>query len=177
MRAPDRLVLVGVFGAPQGVRGELRVKSYTADPKAIGAYGALTDAERSRAFAFERLRPLKDDMVVAKVKGVETREAAATLTGIEIFALREQLPPPNADEFYYADLVGLDAVTRAGAHLGHVASLSNYGAGDILEIAPEGGGEALLLPFTRKVAPTIDFEGGRIVVEPPHEVDGEPSPP
>jgi 16S rRNA processing protein RimM len=170
---PDRLVLIGAFGAPQGVRGEIRVRSFTFEPKAIGAYGTLTDARRSRAFAFERMRALKDDMLVVKVKGVDTREAAAALTGVEIYARREQLPPPAADEFYYDDLVGLEAVTRAGEPLGRVASLMNYGAGDILEIAPEDGREAFLLPFTRAVAPTIDFEAGRIVIEPPQEVLGE----
>ena len=112
-------------------------------------------------------------MLVAKVKGVDDRDAAASLTGVEIFARRDQLPPPKTDEFYYDDLVGLEAVTRAGEPIGRVASLMNYGAGDILEIAPEGGGEALLLPFTRAVAPTIDFEAGRIVIEPPQEVAGE----
>ena len=137
----------------------MRVKSFTFEPRAIGAYGTLTDAGGSRAFAFERLRGLKDDMLVVKVKGVDTREAAAALTGVEIFARRNQLPPPKADEFYYDDLVGLEAVTRDGNRLGRVASLMNYGAGDILEIAAEGG-ETLLLPFTRRVAPTIDFTAG-----------------
>jgi 16S rRNA processing protein RimM len=169
--AADRLLLVGVFGAPQGVRGEIRVKSFTADPKAIGAYGALADASRRRAFALERLRPLKDDMLVVKVAGVETRESAAALTGVEIFARRDQLPSPGADEYYCADLIGLEAVTHAGERLGRVAHVSNYGAGDILEIEPEGGGETLLVPFTRAVAPAIDFEGGRIVIEPPFEIE------
>ena len=172
MRHLDRLVLVGRFGAPQGVRGEVRVQSYTADPKAIGAYGPLTDARRANAFAFERLRPLKGDLLVVKVKGVETRDAAAALTGVEIFARRDRLPPATADEFYYDDLVDLEAVTRDGALLGRVAALMNYGAGDILEIETEGG-EALLLPFTRAVAPVVDFEMGRIVIEPPEEVDGD----
>ena len=171
MRGPNRLVLVGAFGAPQGVRGEIRIKSFTGEAKAIGAYGALTDARRSRAFAFDRLRPLKDDMLVAKVKGVDTREAAAALTGVEIFARRDQLPPPNADEFYYDDLIGLEAVTREGARLGRVASLMNYGAGDILEIAPYAGDETLLLPFTKDVAPVVDFEAERIVIEPPRETE------
>jgi len=171
--APDRLILMGVFGAPQGVHGAIRVKSLTGDPKAIGAYGSLTDGQRGRTFAFESLRPLKDDMLVARVKGVSTREAAAALTGVEIFARRDQLPPPSDDEFYYDDLVGLDAVDKAGAPLGRVVSLMNYGGGDILEIAPAGGGETLLLPFTKLVAPTIDFDAGRIVIEPPVEVDVE----
>jgi len=168
----DRLVLMGVFGAPHGVKGEIRVKSFTGDPMAIGAYGALTDTGGGRVFAFERLRPLKRDTLIAMLKGVETREAAAALTGVEIFARRSQLPPPNKDEFYHADLVGLEAVTREGESLGWVAALSNYGAGDILEIA-QSDGEALLLPFTRAVAPKVDFEAGRIVIEPPVEVEGE----
>ena len=83
------------------------------------------------------------------------------------------MPKPSDDEFYYDDLVGLDAVDAAGARLGRVASLSNYGAGDILEIAPEGGGETLLLPFTKEIAPKIDFDAGRIVIELPREVEGE----
>jgi 16S rRNA processing protein RimM len=173
----DRLVLVGVFGAPQGVRGEIRVKSFTDDPKAIGAYGALTDAARSRVFAFERLRALKDDMLVVKIRGVETREAAASLTRVEIYAGRDRMPPPGEDEYYYADLVGLEAVTATGERLGRVAHVSNYGAGDILEIAPDGGGQTLLMPFTRAVAPTVDFQGRRIVIEPPEEIAVEPDAP
>jgi 16S rRNA processing protein RimM len=173
VRPPDRLILMGVFGAPQGVRGETRVKSLTSDPKAIGAYGPLTDLGRARVFVFDSLRLIKDDMLVARVAGVTTREAAAGLTGVEIFARRDQLPKPSDDEFYYDDLVGLDAVDAAGARLGRIESVSNYGAGDILEIAPEGGGETLLLPFTKQIAPKIDFDAGRIVIAPPREVEDE----
>jgi 16S rRNA processing protein RimM len=173
LRAADRLVLLGVFGAPRGVGGETRLKSHTSDPLAIGGYGPLTDKARARVFAFESLRPLKGDMLTARVKGVDTREAAAALTGVEIFARRDQLPRPSADEFYYDDLIGLEAVTASGERMGRVASLSNHGAGDILEIVADGGGETLLAPFTRRIAPTIDFEAGRIVIEPPREVEGE----
>ena len=173
MRAPDRLILMGVFGAPQGVRGETRVKSLTSDPKAIGAYGPLTDGKRARVFVFDSLRLISDNMLVAGVAGVTTREAAAALTGVEIFARRDQLPTPSEDEFYYDDLIGLDAFDAGGRRLGAIASVGNYGAGDILEIAPEGGGETLLLPFTKEVAPTIDFDAGRIVIEPPREVEDE----
>ncbi len=173
MPSPERLILLGVFGAAQGLRGEVRVKSYTEDPKAIGAYGALTDKAGARVFAFESLRPLKDEMLVARVTGVSTRESAQALNGVEIFARREQLPPPGEDEFYYGDLVGLAAVTRQGVGLGRVVALSNFGAGDILEIAPEGGAETLLMPFTRAVALEIDFAHGRIVIEPPREIEGE----
>jgi 16S rRNA processing protein RimM len=167
----DRLIALGVFGAPQGVRGEIRVKAYTADPKAVGAYGPLTDAAGARAFALKVVRPLRDDMVVARVEGVTDRDQAAALTGVEVFARRSQLPPPDAEEFYYDDLIGLDAVTPEGVALGRVRAVLNHGAGDILEIA--GAGESLLLPFTKQVAPEIDFAGRRIVVRPPTEIDGE----
>jgi 16S rRNA processing protein RimM len=173
LRAPDRLILLGVFGAPQGVRGEVRVKSLTAEPSAIGAYGPLTDKKRARAFVFDSLRRLKDDMLVARLAGVATREAAQALNGVEIFARRDQLPPPAHDEFYYDDLVGLEVVDAAGGHVGRVASLMNYGAGDVLEIAPAQGGETVLLPFTKSVARRVDFDAGRIVIEPPREVEVE----
>jgi len=176
MASSARLVQLGVFGAAQGVRGEVRVKSFTAEPKAIGGYGVLTDRSGARAFRFESVRPLRDDMLVVRLVGVSTREAAQALTGVEIFARRDQLPPPAADEFYYDDLVGLTAVTTGGVPLGRVAALSNYGAGDILEIAPAGGGEILLLPFIKAVAREIDFDGGRIVVDPPREIDGDAPP-
>jgi 16S rRNA processing protein RimM len=171
LRAPDRLILMGVFGAPQGVRGEIRVKSLTGEPSAIGAYGPLTNKGRTRMFAFESLRPLKDDLLVARVTGILSREAAEAFKGVEIFARRDQLPAPDEDEFYYEDLVGLEAVDAAGGPIGRVVSLMNHGAGDVLEIAPADGGETLLLPFTKSVAPRIDFAAGRIVIEPPREVE------
>ena len=164
---------MGVFGAPQGVRGEIRVKSLTGEPGAISAYGPLTNKGRTRSFAFESLRPLKDDMLVARLAGVSTRDAAEALKGVEIFARRDQLPPPREDEFYYDDLVGLDAVDAEGAPLGRVVSLMNHGAGDVLEIAPVGGGETLLLPFTKGVARHIDFDDRRIIIELPREVEGD----
>jgi 16S rRNA processing protein RimM len=173
LRAPDRLILMGVFGAPQGVRGEIRVKSLTGEPSAIGAYGPLTNKGRTRMFAFESLRPLKDDLLVARVTGILSREAAEAFKGVEIFARRDQLPAPDEDEFYYEDLVGLDAVDAAGGPIGRVVSLMNHGAGDVLEIAPADGGETLLLPFTKSVAPRIDFAAGRIVIEPPREVEDD----
>jgi 16S rRNA processing protein RimM len=172
--SPARLVLLGVFGAARGVSGELRVKSFTAEPQAIGLYGALTDKSGTRVFHFEAVRAQGEDMLAVRLSGVTTREAAEALTGVELYARRDQLPPPATDEFYYDDLVGLAAVTRAGLNLGRVVSLRNHGAGDIVEIAPEAGGETLLLPFSKAVVVEIDFAGGRIIVEPPREIEGEP---
>jgi 16S rRNA processing protein RimM len=168
--APPRLVLVGRFGAAQGVRGEIRIKSYTADPLSIGAYGPLCDEQGARTFEFERLRALKDDMVVAKVKGVDDRDAAAALTGLSLHVGRQKLPPPDEDEFYIADLIGLAAVSPEGDEIGHVKNVLNFGAGDMLEIAPPSG-ETFFAPFTKEVAPKIDFPGRRIVVVRPQEIE------
>ena len=104
-----------------------------------------------------------------------SREEAEKLNGVALFARRRQLPPPSDDEFYHDDLVGLDAVTREGEALGRVVALRNFGAGDILEIAPPGPSETLLFPFTKAVAVEMDFERGRIVIVPPQEIDGEES--
>jgi 16S rRNA processing protein RimM len=165
---------LGIFGAPHGVRGELRVKSYTQDPNAIGAYGDLTDKTGARTFKFAALRLLKDDMLVVRLAGIGNREEAERLTGVELFARRAQLPPPSDDEFYHDDLIGLEALTREGEPVGRVVALRNFGAGDILEIAPAAGGETLLLPFTRAVAVEIDFDNGRVVIVTPNEIEGEP---
>ena len=170
MTHQPRLVLVGRFGAPQGVRGEIRIKSYTADPLSIGDYGPLSDETGARNFEIERLRPLKEDMVVAKVKGLADRDAAGALTGVSLFVAREKLPPPDEDEFYIADLVGLSAVSPDGETIGVVKNVLNFGAGDILEIAPTSG-DTLMLPFTKEVAPSIDFSGGKIVVVRPAETE------
>lgn len=173
MPVPARLIPLGIFGAPHGVRGEVRVKSYTGEPRALGAYGDLTDRTGKSVFRLTALRALKDDMLVIRLIGVDSREAAEKLTGGELFARRAQLPPPSDDEFYHDDLVGLETVTPEGDALGKIVALRNFGAGDILEIAPAAGGETLLLPFTKAVAVEIDFAKGRIVVVAPHEIDGD----
>ena len=164
------LVLVARFGAAQGVRGEIRIKSYTADPLSVGEYGPLCDETGARKFEIERVRPLKDDMLVAKVKGLADRDAAQALTGVALYVAREKLPPPDEDEFYIADLIGLLAASPEGQEIGRVKNVVNYGAGDILEIQPAAG-DTILAPFTKEVVPTIDFAGGRIVVVLPAEVE------
>ncbi len=112
-------------------------------------------------------------MVVVHLDGVADRDEAAALVGTELFARRENMPPPDGDEFYHADLVGLRAETEAGEEIGRVVALSNFGAGDILEIAPAGGGETLLFAFTKAVAPEVDIAGGRVVIAPPREIEAE----
>jgi 16S rRNA processing protein RimM len=174
MAARNTLVLLGRFGAPHGVRGEIRLQSFTADPPAIADYGPLNDRSGAKSFTLLSVRPQGKDMLVARVAGVNDRTGAEALTGIELYISRDRLPPPeDEDEFYLADLVGLRAETRAGEPIGAVVAVRNFGAGDILEVAPQAGGETLLFPFTKAVVPVVSVAGGRVVIEPPQEVEGE----
>ncbi|WOJ91106.1 ribosome maturation factor RimM [Methylocapsa polymorpha] len=166
-------ILVGCFGAPHGVKGEVRLKSFTNDPSAIAAYKPLLDASGARRFTIKALRHLKDDLFVARVAGVDDRNSAASLTNIELFVPRDMLPEAADEEFYLADLIGLTAMSEAGDAIGRVVNVLNFGGGDILEIAPVEGGETLLLPFTKDVVPQIDVAAGRITVALPIEIDGE----
>ena len=173
----SRLVQIGVFGAPHGVRGELRVKSFTADPQALAGYRPLTDEAGARRFEVASARLLKDDMLVVRLKDVADRDAAAALTGVGLFVPREALPPAeDEDEFYYADLVGLRAETVDGARLGEVIAVTNFGADDLLEIRLDRGRRTIYLPFTKVVAPLVDIAGGRVVVQPPEGALDEPTP-
>ncbi|MFC7053261.1 ribosome maturation factor RimM [Hansschlegelia quercus] len=165
---PPRLVQLGVIGAPHGVRGELRVKSFTADPKALAGYRPLTDAAGTKSFEIASARPIKDDMLVVRFKSVGTREAAAALTGVGLYAPREALPPAeDDDEFYHADLIGLRAETADAGLVGEITAMQNFGADDLLEIKLAGERRTIYLPFTKAVAPIVDIAGGRVVVDPP----------
>ncbi len=166
---PNPRILVGIFGAPHGVRGEVRLKSFTGDPMAIADYPRLTDESGARSFKIIAARPVKDDILVVRVDGVADRTAAERLTNISLAIAREDLPPAEEEEFYHADLIGLRAETRDGAMLGTIAAVLNFGAGDILDVRPDIG-ESLMLPFTKKVVPVVDLAGGRVIVEPPEEI-------
>jgi 16S rRNA processing protein RimM len=163
-------ILLATIGAPHGVRGELRVKSFAADPMALGSYGPLA-AEDGRLFHVERVRPAKE-VVIAKFRGVNDRSAAEALNGVSLYVERSALPAPEADEFYHADLIGLAAVSDNGEPLGTIVAIHDFGAGDILEITPQLG-PRLLVPFTRETVPTVDIAAGRVVVSPPEETEVE----
>ena len=165
-------ILVGRFGAPHGVRGEIRLQSFTQEPKAIADYGPLAAGD-GRAFTLTSVRPIKATMLVARVAGVTDRTAAEALTHVELFLDRAALPPPDEDEFYIADLIGLDAVDEGGALLGTVVAVPNYGGGDLVEVRPSTGGESLLFPFTKAVVPAIDIAARRVTIAPPDEVEDE----
>jgi 16S rRNA processing protein RimM len=159
-------ICVARIGAAHGLRGEVRLNSFTADPMAVTQYGVLSNADGTRGFEIESCRAAKG-VLIARFKGVADRTAAEALCNVDLYVPRDRLPPPDADEFYHADLIGLAAVGRDGAAIGTVVAVHDFGAGDILEIAPAGGGPTLLLPFNDAVVPEIDIAGGRLVVVPP----------
>jgi 16S rRNA processing protein RimM len=165
-------IWVAQIGGAHGIRGEVKLKSFTADPMAVKDYGLLTSEDGSAHFTIETLRPAKGHLV-ARFRGVDDRNAAERLTNIKLFIPRERLPPPAPDEFYHADLVGLAAVTGDGTAFGTVVAIHDFGAGVILELRPSADDTTILLPFTEAFVPTVDIAGGRIVVAPPNEKPGE----
>jgi 16S rRNA processing protein RimM len=168
MAAP---VCVARIGAAHGVRGAVKLWTFTEDPLAVQSYGPLLTKDGARQFEIANVRPAKDHLV-ATFKGIATRNDAEKLNGIELYVPREKLPETDDGEYYYADLIGLAAVNAADEPIGRVVGIHNFGAGDIIEIAPPKGA-TLLLPFTNAVVPTVDIAAGRVVIELPQEIEGE----
>jgi len=154
------------------VRGEVRLKTFTADPKAIGKYGAVEDESGTRSFTV-KVRGEVRGLVIARLSGIEDRNAAEALKGLRLYVGRDRLPRPKKGEWYAADLIGLRVERTDGSAMGRVRSVPNYGAGDLVEVEVEGG-KTIFLSFTKRVVPEVDIEGGRIVVDPPHEVEARP---
>jgi 16S rRNA processing protein RimM len=159
-------VCLGQFGAAHGVRGEVRLRSFTADPAAITSYGPL-ETEDGRVLEIEALRPAKDHFV-ATLAGIADRNAAERLTNVKLYVPRERLPEPaEPDEYYHADLVGLAAVDRAGKLLGSVVAVHNFGAGDLIELRRAEGEPTELIPFDAATVPEVDLGARRLVIELP----------
>jgi len=159
-------ICLGQIGAPHGVRGEVRLHSFTADPSAIASYGPL-ETEDGRLFEIESLRPAKHALV-AKLSGIADRDAAERLANTKLYVPRERLPEPaDADEFYHADLIGLRAVDYAGRDCGTVVAVHNFGAGDLIELRTPHGAQTELLPFDAVSVPEVDIAHGRLVVAHP----------
>jgi len=159
-------ICVAKIGAAHGTRGEVKLWPFTAIADAVTAYGPLETIDGARRFEIEALRPA-NDFFVARFKGVTDRTAAEGLRNVELYVPRDRLPPPEPDEFYHADLIGLDALDPAGQLIGAVIAIHNFGAGDILEIAPVVGGETLMLPFSATTVPSVEIASGRITVDIP----------
>jgi 16S rRNA processing protein RimM len=164
-------ICVARIGAAHGVRGEVKLWTFTEDPLAVKHYGPLATKDGARQFEVTQARAAKGHLV-ATLKGIATREDAERLNGLELYIAREKLPVTDDNEYYLADLIGLAAVTAANEPLGRVTAIHNFGAGDIIEIAPPGGA-TMLLPFTHAVVPSVDLKAGRVVIELPAEIAGD----
>ena len=164
-------ICVARIGAAHGVRGEVKLWSFTEDPAAVAGYGPLETQDGTRRFEIESLRPAKDHFV-ARIAGIDDRDAAERLRNLELFIPRTRLPQiDETDTFYHADLIGLDVVTADGTQIGTVRALHNFGAGDIIEIMPAGSGEPMMLPFNEVTVPKVDLEAKQIVVVRPVEIE------
>lgn len=164
-------ILLGVVIGAQGLKGEVKVKTFTERPEKLGAYGPL-HAKDGRVSKVLKVRTGKDAAIV-QLEGVVTRDDADALKGVELYVAREALPPGEKHEFYHVDLVGLRAEDELGRGIGKVIAVHNFGAGDVIEIEREDGQGTVLMPFTREIVPTIAVAEGRIVIAAPEEVEAE----
>ncbi len=169
MSDPDR-ICVGAIAGSFGVSGEVRLKSFCADPEALASYGPLYTEDGQRSFTVKLTRPVAGGLG-ARLSGVATKEQADALKGVGLFADRGRLPSLPDDEFYHADLIGLEVRDTGGVLVGQVRAVHNHGAGDLIEVYGPGLRETLLLPFTRAAVPTVDLTAGRIVVDLPEGLD------
>ncbi len=163
-------ICVGAFAGSFGVAGEVRLKSFCAEPEALASYGPLYSEDGSRSFTIKLTRPVAGGLG-ARVSGVATKEQADALKGVSLYADRDRLPKLPDDEFYHSDLIGLEARDTGGALLGIVTAVHNHGAGDLLEIEGEGRKSPLLLPFTLAVVPTVDLVARCVVIDLPEGLD------
>jgi len=166
----DDLILVGRVAGAFGVKGEVRLTSFTAEPLALLDYKTLLGEDGQVALTLSAGRPAKGG-VVARAKEVATREEAEALRGLQLHVPRAVLPEPDEDEFYIADLIGMDVVSLEGDLLGQVKSVRDFGAGDLLEVTPVPAGESWWLPFTREAVPEVQMDAGRIVAVRSDEVE------
>lgn len=166
MSDPDELICVATIAGAFGVRGEVRLKSFTADPEAIEDYNPLTTEDGSQSFDVGIIQSIKNGLTV-RLSSVATKEEADALKGVNLYVPRGRLPSLPDDEFYYTDLIGLEVYDTGGTLLGKVKAVQNHGAGDLLEIHAPGISTTILLPFTRKAVPTVDLTAGRVIADPP----------
>jgi 16S rRNA processing protein RimM len=162
---PSRRVCVGVVTGPQGVQGAVRIKSFTEVPEDVAGYGPLEDETGRRQFDLH-LCGVAKGVLIARLPGIEDRDQAEALRGLRLYLPRSALPQPEAEEYYHADLIGLDAVLEDGTRVGRVRAIYDFGAGDTLELVRDGA-PPVLVPFTRAVVPIVAPAEGRLVLDPP----------
>jgi len=168
----DDLILMARIGAAHGIRGEVRVKSFTDDPLSFADYGPLFTQDRAQRFDVVRARVQKT-VVITKFKGIEDRNAAEALNGTDLFVERDQLPQPEEDEFYYEDLTGAEVRDPDGSVLGKIVSVQDFGAGDLLEVRPQRGA-SFYIPFTREFVPVVDLDSGFVETDLPEDYLSDP---
>ncbi len=178
MAEQDKKILLGTIGAAHGIKGEVRIASHTQDPEAIASYGPLETNRPGLTITIESAR-LSKTVLIARLKGIRDRNAAELLNGVALYIDRDKLPDPDdEDDFYHADLIGLDArLEESGISIGSVLALHNYGAGDLIEIQDPRSGDTYLYPFTKAVVPTVRIADGYLTIAPPVDADpGEEEP-
>lgn len=174
MAQDNTLILVGQVAGGFGVRGEVKITAFTADPLALRAYGPLLRQDGSPGLTLTAARPTREG-VVGRAVEIETKEQADALRGLKLFVPRDRFPAPDEDEFYLADLIGLEARTPQGEALGRVKAVQNFGASDMLEIDPAAGGQTWYLPFTKEAVPELHIADGWLLAVRPEEI-GEREP-
>ncbi|MBN9343362.1 MAG: 16S rRNA processing protein RimM [Holosporales bacterium] len=157
-------ILMGVVHSAHGIRGQVKIKVFAASTTSFMEYDHFTDKEGKKSFIFKDFCLLKEDMIVALLKGIQNRNQAEELKGTELYIAREQLPPTEEEEYYYQDLIGLDVQSQAGDLLGSIASVYNFGGGDLVEINLSNTREVVVLPFTKEAVPKISISEGRLIV-------------
>jgi len=177
MTASKNSILLGQIGAAHGIRGEVRIATHTQHPLSIADYGPLETDRPGLTITIEQLR-LAKNVVIARLRGVSDRNAAEKLNGTNLYIDRARLPEiEDEDDFYHADLIGLEARLETGQVIGTVAAVPNYGAGDLIEVRAREGGDSFLYPFTRAVVPRIDLAGGYLTIVLPRDAEeGEEEP-
>ncbi len=174
MNAQEKRVCVGVITGAHGIRGAVRLKSFTAEPEDVAGYGPLEDERGERHFALRIVGSAKG-VLIAAISGIDDRDRAEALRGLRLYLRRSALPPPEEEEYYHADLIGLDAALADGTPIGRVRAVHEFGAGDMLEIE-RASGPPVMVPFTRAVVPVVDLDAGCLVIDPPTGLLDEAAP-
>ena len=168
-RSSDPFIVLARVGAPNGVRGAVRLKLFGDDPASLVEYGPLQRSDGKGHLAISTMRPGKtSDVVVVSFDGITSREAVAAINGVELGLPRSLLPDVEGeDDFYHADLIGLEVRLRDSSRFGEIVQVADYGAGDLLDVKPDRGGPSVLVPFTKAFVPEVNVRDGHVVIEPP----------
>ncbi|WDI33001.1 ribosome maturation factor RimM [Hyphococcus flavus] len=168
-RSADRRICLGAFAGAHGVKGDAKIKSFTDMPKSVATYGPVETEDGSRQFTLTILKELNNAIVLVRAPEIQSREDAESLKGVKLYVFRDALPPPDEDEFYMEDLIGLNAVDELGEELGVIKAVYNFGADDILELANIPGVKGVrLVAFTKDAVPEIALAARRITIARKH---------